>query len=220
MSENILTQAIKIIDEHWHEKGLVLACYDEENLRARADAEVGDTLALFIVRELVDVYDEQASDRTNLEVFNDTLQSACDDLSRAVDRMGDLHESVKAAQYAATLEGPLLLQARYWCLHEYWGQGMRAGGPNEEPIYFAVPRVQLATDFWNMGADTYPTGTTPKQALQILSDAGRVCAGKSYEWQTWLKEDVFNPLPTYGVVEYRMYRLADFEDDQKNANAH
>ena len=219
MSENILTRTIKIIDENWYEKGLILACYDEEKLQAKADAKVGDTLALFIVRELVDVYDEQADDTTNLGVFNEKLQSACADLSEAFGRIGDLAEAGEAEAAAAELEGPLLLQARYWCPHEYWGQDFRVLGPNEEPTWFGVPKMQPATEFENMGSDTYPTGTTPKQALQLLSGKDQIYAGKSSQWQNWLKKDVYNPLPAYNVVEYRMYRVADFEDDQKNANA-
>lgn len=84
--ENILTKTIKSIETNWYDAGVILGHYDEETKQARDENEFGmsDTLALFVVRELCDVYDPAASDRDNAAEFERALGKAVQDLQQAV----------------------------------------------------------------------------------------------------------------------------------------
>lgn len=70
--------------------GTLLDCWDSnterESKRARA---VGDTLALFVVRELHDVYEEGASDEQQRKAAAKALRRAAADLRAVADALWD-----------------------------------------------------------------------------------------------------------------------------------
>ncbi len=66
-----LAELIQIVDKAYPD-GLVA--------RAHKDEDVGDTLALFIVRELADTYDPDASDAEQAATASGAMGSAIDEL--------------------------------------------------------------------------------------------------------------------------------------------
>jgi hypothetical protein len=85
MAENILTKTLKAIDEQWYDAGGILGYYDEATHSARDEHEhsMSDTLALFIVRELCELYDPTADDEQNAREFGNALIKAGQDLEGA-----------------------------------------------------------------------------------------------------------------------------------------
>ena len=81
-----INQLIAKANRHYPD-GLLAACWDSEQQRAK-DEDNGDTLALFIVRELVDTYDSWGTDEGN-------LSDACLALRTAARHLEELAEGLE-----------------------------------------------------------------------------------------------------------------------------
>ncbi len=64
--------------------GCVKGCWNRRTRRAEFDPEVGDTLALFIVREIRDVYDRSAADGEQVGAAVRALARARGDLEKVI----------------------------------------------------------------------------------------------------------------------------------------
>ncbi len=70
--------------------GQVLDCWDSSKQRPRRSSKGGDTLALFIARELADTYDSEADDGTQIATAAKAMQTATDDLQAVAQSLSDL----------------------------------------------------------------------------------------------------------------------------------
>ncbi len=70
--------------------GLLLACWDNEKQRPKDNPDAGDTLALFIVREIVDTFDANASDAAQVEAVITALNRASNEIERVASVMQNL----------------------------------------------------------------------------------------------------------------------------------
>ena len=100
-----LTEIIKIASAGYPDNYL-MNYWDEENDCVKPDTknELGDTLALFIVREIKDTYDP---DNTDVEQLQETMHTIDD----AINEMMDVHyELDKSLVKAAAVEAKRLLK--------------------------------------------------------------------------------------------------------------
>ena len=67
----------------------VLDCWDTRRERPKRD-KGGDTLALFVARELKDTLDPQADEATQVATAVKAMQTAADDLQRVAHALSDL----------------------------------------------------------------------------------------------------------------------------------
>jgi len=72
--------------------GVLHRCRDAGNVCVAGDSGGGDTLALFIVRELRDTYDPEADDAEQVATAVNALETARADLRGAMDAIGGLAE--------------------------------------------------------------------------------------------------------------------------------
>ena len=100
-----LTEIIKIASAGYPDNYL-MNYWDEENDCVKPDTknELGDTLALFIVRQIKDTYDP---DNTNVEQLRETQRT----LDDAINEIMDVHFELDKAQVkAAAVEAKQLLK--------------------------------------------------------------------------------------------------------------
>jgi hypothetical protein len=69
---------------------LLLACWDNAKQRPRDNPDAGDTLALFIVREIADTYDATATDAAQCETVITALNCASNEIERVASVMQNL----------------------------------------------------------------------------------------------------------------------------------
>ena len=74
-----INELIRIASSHY-EDGLIEQYWDFKNSRPK-DTGAGDTLALFVTREIADTFDENADDRQKLENAGRAISNASGQLS-------------------------------------------------------------------------------------------------------------------------------------------
>ena len=75
----------------------VLEYWDKDAQEPKANPTGGDTLAQFIVQELADTYDADASDNEQIATAVRVMQSAADDLGTVAHALSDLTSERMAA---------------------------------------------------------------------------------------------------------------------------
>ena len=83
-----LNQLIRITSPYYDIDDSVARSWDFGH-RCVSEEGVGDTLALFIVREIADTFDESADDRHQLETASEAISSAADQLNRLANELWD-----------------------------------------------------------------------------------------------------------------------------------
>ncbi len=69
--------------------GFLATMYDDEGKEATDADKQGDTLALFIVRELIETYDADAGDAEQLATARQTLERAAADLQGVIETLSN-----------------------------------------------------------------------------------------------------------------------------------
>lgn len=86
-----LNQVIKAANRHYPD-GLLDACWDYANERPRTASKAGDTLALFIVRELRDVYNPEASTEEQIKEAHRAMECAAEELHEVARGLREVYD--------------------------------------------------------------------------------------------------------------------------------
>lgn len=72
-----------------YQDALILEYYDSKRQRPRKNANAGDTLALFIVNELADVFDPEGTDEEQVAEATRALDRAAQDIREVIDALNE-----------------------------------------------------------------------------------------------------------------------------------